>query len=409
MDRLMRTPALCLSSSAVLAGLLACSSGSAPSTTFPSSSASASPSSSATGSASPSPVPTLSATHYSLPSGYFGAGAAIVGPDNNIWATEYSPGVSAAVAMINMTGVATNYAVPGSASAAGPITVGSDAALWFPIATGNSGQPESMARVSIGGSITSYPLPNTDTSIVSMTSGSDGNIWYVATDVDAGSDSALRAFSPASQSVVANLLLQQGNYGTPTSVISNSADGALVIATGGSQVGLLRVVPSTTPVPSFAYRAPPSDAGSFASLMQAAGAIWSVYTPSASGTGQQLLDINQNTYAVSYTALPVQIWNPGAECAGSSYCPLIFQGPIAMGNDGNLYLWSNVNAASPHGVAVGLAAVSQAGALLAFYDAAGAINGFANEGVVLGPDSRIWTVQSNGNVSGCCITAVTAY
>jgi hypothetical protein len=358
-----------------------------------------------TASPTPSPVATLAGIEFTLPSGFFPTGL-VAGPDNNLWVSEYAAADSGgAIAKVTTAGVATNYAVPSSA-AAGPITLGSDNALWFPFEGANGAPSVNMGRISTSGVVTAYPLPNTDTDIVSIASGSDGNLWYLADGVDNSGDSALRAFSPTSESIVANLALPMATYGTPGSMVSNPSGGSLVIATSGSPGGLLKVTPSLTPTASFAYQAPVSDTGTFSSLAVGGGIIWGLYTSPSGGTSaQQLLNVNESTYAVSYISLPNETWDPGSPGCSPGYCPLVFAGPIALGPDGNLYFWSTDTTADPKGVAVGVVAVSQSGELLAFYNAQ-SLAGASNEGLVVGPDGNIWSANSDGRDSSCCLIAI---
>ncbi len=384
---------------ALIACLAACG-GSTPTPT-PSTTATASP----TASPTPSPIPTLTGKDFALPSSFFPTGL-VVGPDNNLWVTEYAAADSGgAIAKVTTAGAATNYVVPSSA-AAGPVAVGSDDALWFPFEGTNGAQLGNMGRISTSGVVTAYSLPNTDMDIVSIVSGSDGNLWYLANDVDGNGDSALRAFSPTSDNVVAGLALPMATYGTPSSMVSNPADGSLVIATSGSPGGLLKVTPSLTPTATFAYQAPASDTGTFSSLAVGGGIIWGLYTPASSATAtQQLLNVDESTYAVSYISLPSETWDPGSPACSPGYCPLAFEGPIVLGPDGNLYLWSTDSTAEPKGVAVGVVAVSQSGEALSFYNTQ-SLGGTSNEGLVVGPDGNIWNANNDGRDSGCCLIAI---
>jgi hypothetical protein len=354
----------------------------------------------------PSPVPTLAGVSYGLAKGFVPASGPIVGPDDNLWVAEYDIGSGDAIVKTTAAGVEQTYLVPNGFGYSGALTVGPDSALWFVFRSGNDGNPE-IARVSTNGTFTEYALPSSDWFGQIMTSGSDGNLWYVALRVDSAGDSALRAVSPANGAIVANLILPIGTYGTPESIVTNPKDGALIIATSSAPGALLRVVPSATPVATFAYQGPAGDTDVFSSLSFTGGGIWGVYTD-LTGTGQQqLFEVNESSYAVSYVTLPAGTYNPGSGCA-LAFCPFAFGGPIALGPDGNFYLGGNGN--PPQSNAVGIAAVTSAGDLLAFYPINGATSQAGNTGMVVGADGNIWNAfYLDMDTTGCCFVKVAPF
>src|SRR5205085_2120927 len=88
-------------------------------------------------------------TEYSVPTPQGGPYSIVVGPDRNLWFTEYD---SSRIGRITTDGAITEYPLPTPNSAPDRIIVGPDGALWFAEAIGNK-----IGRITIDGTITEYP------------------------------------------------------------------------------------------------------------------------------------------------------------------------------------------------------------------------------------------------------------
>jgi virginiamycin B lyase len=104
---------------------------------------------------------------------YSGGQAICLGPDQNIWFTEYS---NNKVGVITNAGAITDYAIPTADSFPIAITAGPDGNLWFIETGGNN-----VGRITTSGVITEFSTnPTSPTAtLANITSGPDGNLWVI--------------------------------------------------------------------------------------------------------------------------------------------------------------------------------------------------------------------------------------
>ena len=296
----------------------------------------ANPTGSPTPGPTPTPVPTnlpsMTTTVYPLPSPETAAAGPIVGADGKLWFVAWTGTANTFVKFAPAAQVF--YPIPAtSGAAATTIVLGPDGALWSTLNEGSTGL---MARVDTSGNVTTYPLP--DRAIISMTVGGDGNLWYV-TFTDSVDDAALRAFSPTSHAIVANLAIPAGTLGDGNApgglVFTNPKDGSLLISTG-APAGFLSVVPSTAPTISQEY-ATPFASDSIGGIAALGNKIYAMAWGPAfrSGDPTQLVALDESSYAMSYVQLPNQFASSPQRFNGISV-----QAPLVAGPDGNLYAWT---------------------------------------------------------------------
>jgi streptogramin lyase len=114
------------------------------------------------------PVPTAASYPY----------GATLGPDGNVWFTEYYGSGAGNIGKITTSGVVTEYPVNLTGTWTGPlgITAGPDGALWFvEKAAGRIG------RITTSGVVTEYPIPLVKGEVVApldIAAGADGRLWF---------------------------------------------------------------------------------------------------------------------------------------------------------------------------------------------------------------------------------------
>jgi hypothetical protein len=98
-----------------------------------------------------------------------------VGPDGNLWFTEYellSNSIEAGpIGRITPAGAVTEFPLPVASDFAGPLTVGPDGNLWFPASS-------EVGRVTPSGALTAFPLSTPNSAPGPLTVGPDGNLWF---------------------------------------------------------------------------------------------------------------------------------------------------------------------------------------------------------------------------------------
>jgi streptogramin lyase len=129
-----------------------------------------------TAGASVRPSLSFTITEYPVASGSDPYGATL-GPDGNVWFTEYygaSPEVDGNIGKITPAGVVTEYPIhPGQWTTPQGITAGPDGALWF-VET----LVDRIGRITTGGVVTEYPIPGNGAVPTDIVAGSDGRLWF---------------------------------------------------------------------------------------------------------------------------------------------------------------------------------------------------------------------------------------
>jgi len=178
------------------------------------------------------------------PTGAFSQpGAIILGPDNNMWAGGYGPGIH----KITPAGVVTNYALPGSHIQS--LTLGADNTIWF-ADYGN----RTIGKITTAGAITSYPVP---AGVVprSIASGGDGDLWLAdpgngAIDQYSTAGALLHTYTAGitSKNIFNIIGAPDGNlYATEDVALAGVGDHILKISTSGVITELAALPPLTFP------------------------------------------------------------------------------------------------------------------------------------------------------------------
>jgi streptogramin lyase len=110
---------------------------------------------------------------YSVPTANSGPNGIIAGPDGNLWFTDYGANQ---IGRMTLSGNFTGFPLPMASSSPNEIIVGPDNNLWF---TENN----NIGRITTEGIITEFPLLTTGISSIAITAGPDGNLWFTQNHV----------------------------------------------------------------------------------------------------------------------------------------------------------------------------------------------------------------------------------
>jgi streptogramin lyase len=94
-----------------------------------------------------------------------------LGPDGNLWVTEYS---GDQIAQVTPAGVVTEFPIPTQQSAPAGIVAGSDGNLWFIEQNGNN-----VGRMTTTGAVTEFPIRTGNSGSTLIAAGPDGSLWFV--------------------------------------------------------------------------------------------------------------------------------------------------------------------------------------------------------------------------------------
>jgi streptogramin lyase len=129
-----------------------------------------------TAGASVVPALAFTITEYPVASGSYPDGATL-GPDGNVWFTEFygaSPAVDGNIGKITPAGVVTEYPIhPGEWTGPLGITAGPDGALWFV-----EREADRIGRITTSGVVTEYPIPGHGVVPFDIAAGPDGRLWF---------------------------------------------------------------------------------------------------------------------------------------------------------------------------------------------------------------------------------------
>lgn len=105
-----------------------------------------------------------------------------VGPDRNIWFTEFD---ARSIGVLNLsTNAISHYPLPSPASNPTRIAMGPDGQLWFAetgpgdAAPSDFGANNNIGEISVSGEIKEFRLPMTDSDPAGVVLGPDGNVWF---------------------------------------------------------------------------------------------------------------------------------------------------------------------------------------------------------------------------------------
>lgn len=114
------------------------------------------------------PLPYARLTEYPVPTAGAVPNVLTLGPNGNIWFTEYNAGK---VAQAAPGGLVTEYMPPSSTTLAG-IVNGPDGRLWFAEESANS-----VGRLALLDTFAEFPAPVASSEPLGITRGPDGNLW----------------------------------------------------------------------------------------------------------------------------------------------------------------------------------------------------------------------------------------
>src|SRR5574341_1269145 len=118
-------------------------------------------------------APAITLDEYVIPTSNSSPFQIIVGPDRNLWFTEFAAGK---IGRITTGGAITEFSLSTPFSNAGWIAAGPDGHVWFTV--DHPDRIHRIGRITPGGTITEFDLPNPGESPYSLIAGKDGNLWY---------------------------------------------------------------------------------------------------------------------------------------------------------------------------------------------------------------------------------------
>ena len=113
-------------------------------------------------------------TEYPIPTPNSAPSDIVLGPDGNLWFTEY---VGNKIGRITPAGAITEYPLPQTGSAPIAITVGPDDNLWFCEEGGNR-----IGKMNTSGTLLAeYDVPTANSGLNDIVAGPDGALWFRST------------------------------------------------------------------------------------------------------------------------------------------------------------------------------------------------------------------------------------
>src|SRR5262249_3327923 len=132
-------------------------------------------------------TPAGALTEFPLPAPNSYPGALTLGPDGNLWFTENSPelppeSVSPAdkTRRITPAGAITDFPLPARDGSPGDLMVGPDGNLWFTQYSISSAMPAVIGRITPAGAVSDFALSTAGdglSGLTRLTLGPDGNLW----------------------------------------------------------------------------------------------------------------------------------------------------------------------------------------------------------------------------------------
>ncbi len=174
-------------------------------------------------------------TEFPVPVAGFSIGSMTLGPDGNLWFPEdmrngIPPFVAATnpqIGRVTPSGVVTSFPIPNGYSAPRALTVGPDGNLWFTEFQGLNGTQYDVDRITTAGDITQFPIPGV-LNAGDLTVGPDGDLWFPETS---------NGFPPLATSGAIGRITTAGAI-TQFPLVTNAADtvaaGDLTVAPDGA-------------------------------------------------------------------------------------------------------------------------------------------------------------------------------
>lgn len=296
------------------------------------------------------PVEAVTVNDFPVPVQYSGPQGITVGPDGNLWFTEYHANQ---IGRITPAGVITEFPIPTVNSGPWGIAAGSDGNLWFTERDGHN-----VGRVTPAGIVTEFPGPAY--LLNSIAAGADGNLWFTF------EGSTICRITPAGSITE----FPVPTAGAQCMGITAGPDGNLWFAemnfldpNAPGKIGRISTAGDVTE-----FSLPPDLTGPVAISSGPDGNLWFTgFSPA----------IGRITPSGDVTAFP---FPPPIQPFGANPC-------ITSGPDGNL--WYFGNRISPGKVHTFLGRVTPSGAITEFPP-------YWGQGITAGPDGNIWFTSADG-------------
>ena len=176
---------------------------------------------------------------FPLAYGYSAPRALTLGPDGNLWFTEFDGGLND-VDRITTAGEITQFPVPGGLEA-GDLTVGPDGALWF-LETSNGTIPQgAIGRITTAGAITQFPLVASPYTVAAcdLTVAPDGALWFIGSPFTLGQDSVIGRITTSG--VLTEVQISPGPA-NENSVLTVGSDGNLWFPESSGMIARINIV-----------------------------------------------------------------------------------------------------------------------------------------------------------------------
>jgi virginiamycin B lyase len=295
------------------------------------------------------PVPTAN----SAPTGI------AVGPDEALWFTESSGNK---IGRITIAGAITEHPVPTANSGPNGITAGPDRALWFTETNGNK-----IGRITLEGAIREFRIPTPKSSPIGIALGSDGALWFAES-----SSHKIGRMTAAGEFTEYDV---PGGYSNTPYQITPGPDGALWFTedqTDGNSIGRIDTSGQMT-----VYGEPDVNAWPNGITAGPDGALWT--------TDYADCNIGRVT-----TEAVFSYYGAGGACPPIG---------ITSGPDGALWFTGENCGCYPDCAHSTLGRITTAGLVTLFPVSTlttSAID-FSANGIVAGPDGKLWFAEANGN------------
>ncbi len=181
---------------------------------------------------------------FPLAYGYSAPRALTLGPDGNLWFTEFDGGLND-VDRITTAGDITQFPASGGLEA-GDLTVGPDGNLWFPEESSdpfpqlaNSG---AIGRITTAGAITQFPLLANAADTVAagdLTVAPDGALWFIGSSFSPGQDGVIGRITTSG--VLTEVQISPGPA-NENSVLTVGSDGNLWFPESSGMIARINIV-----------------------------------------------------------------------------------------------------------------------------------------------------------------------
>jgi streptogramin lyase len=119
-----------------------------------------------------SPAGALTVNDFPAPTPFPGPQGIAVGPDGNLWFTEYAANQ---IGRVTPAGVITEFPIPTARSGPWGIVAGPDGNLWFTERLGHN-----IGRITLQGVVTEFASPTGIYPLNNIAAGADGNLWFAS-------------------------------------------------------------------------------------------------------------------------------------------------------------------------------------------------------------------------------------